>query len=69
MIRLVRFWNEKDERELIYQTNAKHIPALHVAELYKNRWKVEPFFKWLKQHLKIKNFWGTFENAAKIQFY
>ena len=68
-IRLVRFWDEEDEREFIYLTNAKHIPALQVAELYKNRWQVELFFKWLKQHLKIKKFWGTSENAVKIQVY
>lgn len=69
MIRLVRFWDEEYEREFIYLTNAKHIPALQVAELYKNRWQVELFFKWLKQHLKIKKFWGTSENAVKIQVY
>lgn len=68
-IRLVRFWDEEDEREFIYLTNAKHIPALQVAELYKSRWQVELFFKWLKQHLKIKKFWGTSENAVKIQVY
>lgn len=68
-IRLVRFWDEEDEREFIYLTNAKHIQALQVAELYKNRWQVELFFKWLKQHLKIKKFWGTSENAVKIQVY
>ena len=68
-IRLVRFWDEEDEREFVYLTNAKHIPALQVAELYKNRWQVELFFKWLKQHLKIKKFWGTSENAVKIQVY
>ena len=68
-IRLVRFWDEEDEREFIYLTNAKHIPALQVAELYKNRWQVELFFKWLKQHLKIKKCWGTSQNAVKIQVY
>lgn len=68
-IRLVRFWDEEDEREFIYLTNAKRISALQVAELYKNRWQVELFFKWLKQHLKIKKFWGTSENAVKIQVY
>lgn len=68
-IRLVRFWDEEDEREFVYLTNAKHIPALQVAELYKNRWQVELFFKWLKQHLKIKKFWGTSENTVKIQVY
>ncbi len=46
-----------------------HISALQVAELYKNRWQVELFFKWLKQHLKIKRFWGTTENAVRIQIY
>lgn len=65
-IRLVRFWDEEDEREFVYLTNAKHIPALQVAELYKNRWQVELFFKW---HLKIKKFWGASENAVKIQVY
>lgn len=46
-----------------------HVSALQVAELYKNRWHVELFFKWLKQHLKIKKFWGTTENAVRIQIY
>ena len=68
-IRMVRFWDEDDQREFIYLTNAKQISALQVAELYKNRWQVELFFKWLKQHLKIKKFWGTSENAVKIQVY
>ena len=48
-------------------TNAKHLSALDVANLYKKRWLVELFFKWLKQHLKIKRFWGTTENAVRIQ--
>ena len=46
-----------------------HISALQVADLYKNRWQVELFFKWLKQHLKVKKFWGTTENADRIQIY
>ena len=50
-------------------TNATHISALQVADLYKNRWQVELFFKWLKQHLKIRKFWGTTENAVRIQVY
>ena len=45
------------------------ISALQVAELYRNRWQVELFFKWLKQHLRIKKFWGTTENAVRIQLY
>ena len=68
-IRLVRYWDTKQEREFIFLTNATHITALEVANLYKNRWQVELFFKWLKQHLKVKKFWGTSENAVKIQIY
>jgi len=67
--RLVRYWDEEQKREFVFLTNATHIPALQVAELYKNRWQVELFFKWLKQHLKIKKFWGTTENAVRIQIY
>ena len=47
--------------------NATHISSSLVAELYKNRWQIELFLKWLKQHLKIKKFWGTTENAVRIQ--
>ncbi|MCG2462553.1 IS4 family transposase [Flavobacteriaceae bacterium F89] len=68
-LRLVRYWDEKQRREFIFLTNAIHISALQVDELYKNRWQVELFFKWLKQHLKIKKFWGTTENAVRIQIY
>jgi transposase len=68
-LRLVRYWDEDQKREFVFLTNATHISALQVAELYKNRWQVELFFKWLKQHLKIKKFWGTTENAVRIQIY
>jgi hypothetical protein len=68
-IRLVRYWDEEQKREFAFLTNATHISALQVAVLYKNRWQVELFFKWLKQHLKIKKFWGTTENAVRIQIY
>ena len=68
-LRLVRFWDEELKREFTYLSNAKHLTALQVANLYKNRWQVELFFKWLKQHLKIKQFWGTTENAVRIQIY
>ena len=67
--RLVRYWDEEQNREFVFLTNATHISPLQVAELYKNRWQVELFFKWLKQHLKIKKFWGTTENAVRIQIY
>lgn len=68
-LRLVRYWDEQQKREFVFLTNAMDISALQVAELYKNRWQVELFFKWLKQHLKIKKFWGTTQNAVRIQIY
>ena len=68
-LRLVRYWDEEQKREFVFLTNATHISALQVADLYKNRWQVELFFKWLKQHLKIKKFWGITENAVRIQIY
>ena len=68
-LRLVRYWDQQQEREFVFLTNATHISALQIAELYKNRWQIELFFKWLKQHLKIKRFWGTTENAVRIQIY
>lgn len=68
-LRLVRYWDDEQKREFVFLTNAMHISALQVADLYKNRWQVELFFKWLKQHLKIKKFWGTTENAVRIQIY
>lgn len=67
--RIVRYWDEEQSREFVFLTNAMHISSLQVAELYKNRWQVELFFKWLKQHLKIKKFWGTTENAVRVQIY
>lgn len=68
-LRLIQYWDEELNREFTYLTNAKHLSALQVANLYKNRWQVELFFKWLKQHLKVKKFWGTTENAVRIQIY
>ena len=68
-LRLIQYWDEELNREFTYLTNAKHLSALQIANLYKNRWQVELFFKWLKQHLKVKKFWGTTENAVRIQIY
>ena len=65
----MRYWDVEQEREFAFLTNAFHLSSLQVAELYRNRWQVELFFKWLKQHLKIKKFWGTTENAVRIQIY
>ena len=66
-LRLVRFFDEEQGREFMFLTNAMDLTALQIADLYKNRWQIELFFKWLKQHLKIKKFWGTTENAVRIQ--
>jgi hypothetical protein len=66
-LRLVKFYDEEQSREFSFLTNAFHLSSLEVANLYKNRWQIELFFKWLKQHLKIKKFWGKTENAVRIQ--
>lgn len=66
-LRLVKYRDENQDREFVFLANAFHLTSLEIAELYKNRWQVELFFKWLKQHLKIKKFWGTTENAVRIQ--
>ena len=66
-LRLVRYYDEEQDREFIFLTNAMDLTAQQIADLYKNRWQIELFFKWLKQHLKIKKFWGTTENAVRIQ--
>lgn len=68
-LRMVRYWDEEQSREFVFLTNPMSLSALEIANLYRNRWQVELFFKWLKQHLKIKKFWGTTENAVKIQVY
>ena len=68
-LRFIRYWDNESNKEFTYLTNAKHLTAQQIANLYKNRWQVEFFFKWLKQHLKIKKFWGTTENAVRIQIY
>jgi IS4 transposase len=67
-LRRVRF---KDPRgkTLIFLTNNTSLPAAVIAQLYKNRWQVELFFKWIKQHLRIKRFLGNSENAVKSQIW
>ena len=66
-LRLVKYYDEEQDREFMFLTNAMDLTALQITDLYKNRWQIELFFKWLKQHLKIKKFWGTTENAVRIQ--
>ena len=68
-IRRIIYLDSEFDRKFIFFTNALDISALKVAELYHNRWQIELFFKWLKQHLKIKKFWGETENAVRIQIY
>lgn len=68
-LRRVKYCDEELKKNFISLTNAMDITALEVALLYKNRWSVELFFKWLKQHLKIKKFCGDPENAVRIQAY
>jgi hypothetical protein len=66
-IRRVRYHDAENNKTLVFLTNNFSLPALMVARLYKARWRVELFFKWIKQHLRIKAFFGTSENAVKTQ--
>lgn len=68
-IRRILYLDPESGRTFIFFTNALNINPLKVAELYHNRWQIELFFKWLKQHLKVKKFWGQTENAVRIQIY
>jgi hypothetical protein len=65
----IKFYDSETEKNLIFLTNNFELTALQIALLYKQRWKIELFFKWIKQHLKIKSFWGYSENAVKVQVY
>ncbi|MCD4684052.1 MAG: IS4 family transposase [Bacteroidales bacterium] len=68
-LRRVKFYDDETKRTFVFLTNNMELSAEQIALLYKNRWQVELFFKWIKQHLKIKSFWGTSENAVRIQIY
>ena len=68
-LRRVRFKDPETGKNLIFLTNNTTLPALTIAALYKNRWQVELFFKWIKQHLRIKKFLGTSQNAVKTQIW
>jgi hypothetical protein len=68
-LRRIRFFDTESDKRLIFLTNNFTLPALTVAKLYHGRWKVELFFKWIKQHLRIKAFYGTTENAVKTQIW
>lgn len=68
-LRRVKYYDKENDRTFVFLTNNMEITASQIALLYKNRWQIELFFKWIKQHLKIKSFWGTSENAVRIQVY
>ena len=68
-LRRVKYYDNQTDKILVFLTNNFDIPALTVAELYRNRWRVELFFKWIKQHLKIKAFYGTSPTAVKTQIW
>jgi len=68
-LRRIRYYDVETDTKLIFLTNNFNLPALTIAQLYKARWRVELFFKWIKQHLRIKSFYGTSENAVKTQIW
>jgi len=68
-LRRVRFFDDTRNKRLVFLTNNFSLPALTIAELFRCRWKIELFFKWIKQHLRIKAFYGTSENAVKTQIW
>jgi len=69
LLRRIRFKDPETGKTLVFLTNQVTLPALTVCALYKSRWQVELFFKWIKQHLRIKRFYGTSENAVKTQIW
>jgi hypothetical protein len=68
-LRRVKFRDAETNKTLVFLSNNFTLPALTIAQLYRSRWQVELFFKWIKQHLRIKNFFGTSENAVKAQIW
>lgn len=68
-LRRIKFFDEENNRVFIFLTNNMELKATEIALLYKKRWMVELFFKWIKQHLKVKTFWGISENAVRIQIF
>lgn len=68
-LRRIAYYDETQNRKLIFLTNNFNLPALTITEIYHKRWQIELFFKWIKQHLRIKAFYGTSENAVKTQIW
>ena len=68
-LRRIRYFDVQSNQRLVFLTNNFSLPPLTIAQLYRSRWQVELFFKWIKQHLRIKNFYGTSENALRTQIW
>lgn len=68
-LRRIKFMDEERGKQFVFLTNNFHLKATDIAQLYKHRWKIENFFKWIKQHLKVKSFWGHSANAVKTQIW
>ena len=68
-LRRVRYYDAEFDRTLVFLTNNFKLKAETVAQLYKHRWQIELFFKWIKQHLKVQSFWGYSENAVRTQIW
>jgi hypothetical protein len=68
-LRRIKYYDRETNVEFVFLTNNLELSAIEIAVLYKNRWQVELFFKWIKQHLKVKSFWGHTPNAVKTQLY
>lgn len=68
-LRRIRYVDPDTKKPLVFLTNNTLLPALTIAEMYRCRWQIELFFRWIKQHLRIKSFYGTSENAVKIQIW
>jgi hypothetical protein len=69
LLRRIRFYDSQRQKRLVFLTNNFELPAETIAQLYKARWHIELFFKWIKQHLRIKSFFGISENAVKVQIW
>jgi hypothetical protein len=68
-LRRVKYYDQEKDKRLVFLTNDFELPAMTIAELYKQRWQVELFFKWIKQNLRIKQFYGYNENAVRTQLW
>jgi hypothetical protein len=69
LLRRIRFYDSQRQKRMVFLTNNFELPAETIAQLYKARWHIELFFKWIKQHLRIKSFFGISENAVKVQIW